>query len=61
MDANFPESFHDKLRSGPNNAYTHGERRSATVDDASIAIAQALQGGASIEEAAEAGAAKIGI
>lgn len=61
MDAKFPDSFHDKLGSGPNNAYAHGEKRSDTVDDASVAIAQALQSGASVEEAAEAGAAKIGI
>lgn len=61
MDAKFPGSFHDKLGSGPNNAYAHGEKRSDTVDDASVAIAQALRNGATVEEAAEAGAAKIGV
>ncbi len=61
MNAKFPDSFHDRLGTGPNNAYAHGEKRSHTVDDASIAIAKALRKGATIEEAAEAGAAKIGI
>ncbi|AWN43789.1 hypothetical protein [Methylobacterium durans] len=61
MDAKYPDTFHARLGGGGNNAYQYGDKRSQAVDTASTAIAQALRDGATAHEAAEAGAASIGI
>ncbi|MDR7040569.1 hypothetical protein J2X36_005352 [Methylobacterium sp. BE186] len=61
MNSRYPNSFHARLGSGGNNAYDHGDVRSGTVDTVSTAIAQALRDGATVQEAAEAGAASIGL
>ncbi|MDR7040468.1 hypothetical protein J2X36_005251 [Methylobacterium sp. BE186] len=61
MNARYPDSYHARLGGGGNNAYDYGDKRSHAVDTASTAIAQALRGGATVYEAAEAGAASVGI
>jgi hypothetical protein len=49
------------LRSGVNTPYDHGEDRALAVDTMSTAIAMALRDGATVEQAAAAGAASVGI
>ncbi len=61
MNKNYPDSYHARLGSQGNNAYDHGEERAYAIDMVSAAIAQALRNGATVREAAEAGAASVGI
>jgi hypothetical protein len=61
MNENYPDNYHARLSSKGNNAYDHGEERAYAVDTASAAIALALRNGATVREAADAGAASIGI
>lgn len=61
MNNKFPDNYHARLSSGENSPYDHGEDRALAVDAASIAIAMALRNGASVRQAAEAGAASVGI
>lgn len=61
MDKNFPDNYHARLSSGENSPYDHGEDRALAVDTTSTAIAMALRSGATVRQAAEAGAASVGI
>ncbi|MGH1571027.1 hypothetical protein ACRAWG_10465 [Methylobacterium sp. P31] len=61
MDQKFPDGHYAKLRSGVNTPYDHGEDRALAVDTMSTAIAMALRDGATVEQAAAAGAASVGI
>jgi hypothetical protein len=61
MDKVFPDNFHARLSSGKNSPYDHEEDRALAVDTTSTAIALALRGGATVRQAAEAGAASVGI
>ncbi len=61
MNKSYPDNFHARLGSDGNNAYDHGEERAYAVDTVSAAIAMALRNGATIREAADAGAASVGI
>lgn len=61
MDRAHPPAVHRKLSRPGRLGDRYGEGRSAVADDASTAIAMALQGGATVEEAAEAGAASAGL
>jgi hypothetical protein len=61
MDRNFPDNYHARLSSGENSPYDHGEDRALAVDTASTAIAMALRNGATVRQAAEAGAGSVGI
>lgn len=61
MDKKFPNGHYAKLRSGVNTPYDHGEDRALAIDTMSTAIAMALRNGASVRQAAEAGAASVGI
>lgn len=61
MDQHFPDNYHARLSPRSNSTHDHGEDRAAAVDTASIAIAMALRKGASVRQAAEAGAASVGI
>lgn len=61
MDKNFPDNYHARLSSGENSPYDHGEDRALAVDTTSTAIAMALRNGATVRQAAEAGAASVGI
>ncbi|GEP07764.1 hypothetical protein [Methylobacterium oxalidis] len=56
----FPADYHAKLGMDARYIYDHGVSRTAAVDSMSSAIAKALQEGASISQAADAGAASIG-
>ena len=61
MDQHFPDNYHARLSAGSNSTHDHGEDRATAVDTASTAIAMALRKGATVRQAAEAGAASIGI
>ncbi len=61
MDKSFPDNFHARLGSQTNSMYDYGEDRAGAVDTASTAIAMALRNGATVSQAAEAGAASVGI
>ncbi|WP_091788222.1 hypothetical protein [Methylobacterium sp. UNC378MF] len=61
MDRSFPDNFHARLGSGKNSPYDHGEDRALAVDTTSTAIAMALRNGSTVRQAAEAGAASVGI
>lgn len=61
MDEAHPAAFHRKLSRLGSSAYEYGERRMEVVDDASTAIAMSLREGDSIAQAAEKGAARIGV
>ena len=61
MYKKFPDNYHARLSSGENSPYDHGEDRALAVDTASTAIAMALRSGATVRQAAEAGAASVGI
>ncbi|MCJ2138397.1 hypothetical protein MKK69_30815 [Methylobacterium sp. J-026] len=61
LDKRYPSGHYGRLRAGENNPYNYGEERAEAVDTMSIAIAMALRDGATVKEAAEAGAASVGI
>jgi hypothetical protein len=61
MDRSFPDNYHARLSSGENSPYDHGEDRALAVDTTSTAIAMSLRSGATVRQAAEAGAASVGI
>jgi len=61
MDQHFPDNYHARLSSGSKSTRDHGEDRAAAVDTASAAIATALRKGSTVRQAADAGAASIGI
>ncbi|MCJ2098423.1 hypothetical protein [Methylobacterium sp. E-046] len=61
MDKSFPDNYHARLSSGENSPYDHGEDRALAVDTTSTAIAMALRSGATVRQAAEAGAVSVGI
>jgi len=57
----FPADYHAKLGMDAKYVYGHGVARTGAVDTMSSAIVKALQEGASISQAADAGAASIGL
>lgn len=61
MNKRYPDNYHARLSSSSNQAYDYGEERAGAVDAASTAIAMALRNGATVEQAAEAGAKSVGI
>jgi hypothetical protein len=61
MDQKYPNGHYARLRSNENSPYDHGEDRAHAVDTMSTAIAMALRNGASVRQAADAGAASVGI
>ena len=61
MNKRYPDTYPARLSSGTTSAYDYGEQRAAAVDAASTAIAMALRNGATVREAADAGAASVGI
>ncbi|MCJ2132806.1 hypothetical protein MKK69_01785 [Methylobacterium sp. J-026] len=61
IDKRFPDSYYARLSSGNNSSYDYGQDRALAIDTMSTAIAMALRGGASVEQAAAAGAASVGI
>ncbi|MCJ2085360.1 hypothetical protein MKK88_05040 [Methylobacterium sp. E-005] len=61
VDQAFPDAYYARLSSGRNSSYDYGQDRALAIDTMSIAIAMALRNGATIQQAANAGAASIGI
>lgn len=61
LDRKFPDGQYARLRSESATPYDNGESRVHAVDQMSAAIASALRKGATVREAAEAGAASIDI
>jgi hypothetical protein len=61
MNKIFPDNYHARLNSGENSPYDHGEDRAHAIDTTSTAIAMSLRSGATVSQAAEAGAASVGI
>ncbi|GJE12365.1 MULTISPECIES: hypothetical protein [Methylobacterium] len=61
VDREFPDSYYARLSSKSNSSYDYGQDRALAVDTMSTAIAMALRGGATVRQAADAGAASVGI
>jgi hypothetical protein len=61
MDRRFPDNYRAKLGTDGSGTYDHGQDRAAAVDTMSSGIATALRNGATVRQAAEAGAAGAGI
>ncbi|TXM72654.1 hypothetical protein FV226_11560 [Methylobacterium sp. WL12] len=61
MNKRYPDNYHARLSAGSNQSYDYGEERAGAVDAASTAIAMSLRKGATVEQAAEAGAKSVGI
>lgn len=61
IDKAFPDAYYARLNSGRNSAYGYGQDRALAVDTMSVAIALSLRNGATVQQAAEAGAASVGI
>jgi hypothetical protein len=61
MDRRFPDNYRAKLGTEGSGTYDHGQDRAAAVDTMSSEIATALRDGATVRQAAEAGAAGAGI
>jgi len=61
MDLKFPDNYSGRSNSEAGKGYRHGEDRASAIDTMSAAIAAALRNGATVKQAAEAGAASVGI
>lgn len=61
IDRRFPDSYYARLSSGSSSSYEYGQDRALAIDTMSTAIAMALRRGASVKQAAAAGAESVGI
>lgn len=61
IDQEFPDAYYARLSSGRNSSYDYGQDRAHAIDTMSVAIAMALRNGATVQQAAAAGAASVGI
>lgn len=61
MDRRFPDNYRARLGTDGLGIYDHSRDRAAAVDTMSTAIAKALREGATVRQAAEAGAAGVGV
>jgi hypothetical protein len=61
MSARYPDNFHARVGSEINSVRDYGDERAGAIDTASAAIAAALRKGATVKQAADAGAASVGI
>ncbi|MCJ2058450.1 hypothetical protein MKL09_18075 [Methylobacterium sp. J-048] len=61
MSKRFPDNFYARVGSEMNSARDYGDERASAIDTASAAIAAALRKGATVKQAADAGAASVGI
>ncbi|SDN02876.1 hypothetical protein SAMN05216360_105128 [Methylobacterium phyllostachyos] len=61
IDQEFPDAYYARLSSGRNSSYDYGQDRALAIDTMSIAIALALRNGATVQQAANAGAASIAL
>ncbi|SFM97939.1 hypothetical protein [Methylobacterium pseudosasicola] len=61
INKRFPDNFHARVGSNANSMRDFGDERAGAIDMSSAAIAAALRDGASAKQAADAGAASVGI
>lgn len=61
INKHFPDNFHARVGSNANSMHDFGDERAGAIDMSSSAIAAALRDGATARQAADAGAASIGI
>ncbi|MFD0934144.1 hypothetical protein [Methylobacterium trifolii] len=61
IDQSFPDNYQASFRSNRDANRDYGDTRAEVLDTASAAVAAALREGATVRQAAEAGAASIGI
>lgn len=61
MDARYPDNYRANFDRNRNSAVDYGAERAEAVDNSSAAIANALRRGATVRQAAEAGAKSVGI
>ncbi|XYD07438.1 hypothetical protein R1A27_20235 [Methylobacterium sp. NMS12] len=61
IDRKFPDGHYAKLRAGMSSPHDRGEDRAQAVNTMSTAVAMALRDGATVQQAADIGAASIGI
>ncbi|MCJ2068783.1 hypothetical protein MKK75_08205 [Methylobacterium sp. J-030] len=61
MGNSYPDNYHARPSAGTNSTRDFGDERAEAIDTASAAIAAALRKGATVKQAAEAGAASVGI
>ncbi|MCJ2012212.1 hypothetical protein [Methylobacterium sp. J-076] len=61
MRERFPDNFHARVGANANSSRDFGDERASAIDTASAAIASALRKGATARQAADAGAASVGI
>lgn len=57
----FPDNYQARVGSNANSRRDFSDERAAAIDTASAAIAAALRKGATVKQAAAAGAASVGI
>ena len=61
INKRFPDNFHARVGPKANSMRDFGNERAGAIDISSAAIAAALRNGASAKQAADAGAASVGI
>ncbi|MCJ2099197.1 hypothetical protein [Methylobacterium sp. E-046] len=61
INKHFPDNFHARVGSNANTTRDFGDERAGAIDISSAAIAAALRNGATVRQAADAGAASVGI
>lgn len=61
VDREFPDTYYARLSSGRDSSDKYGQNRAVAIDTMSTAIAMALRNGATVQQAAHAGAASVGI
>ncbi|MGU3284967.1 hypothetical protein [Methylobacterium mesophilicum] len=61
MSNRFPDNYHARMGSEKNSTRDFGDERAEAIDTASAVIATALRKGATVKQAADAGAASVGI
>ena len=61
MGKRYPDNFQARVGANVSSTRDFGEERASAIDTASAAVAEALRNGATAKQAAEAGAASVGI
>ena len=57
----FPDNYHARVGAEANSTRDFGDERAGAIDTASATIAEALRNGATVKQAANAGAASVGL
>ncbi|TXN73892.1 hypothetical protein FV234_25595 [Methylobacterium sp. WL8] len=61
INSRFPDNYEASSKANRDYSRDYGDDRAAAIDTASAAVAAALRGGATVKQAAEAGASSISI